>query len=273
VLNAASLLIESRDVAASPATTPRLLWPPGPSGELRVTEDEVHVWAVQLDRDASMIREMANLLDDDERDRASRFRRRVDRDRFIVAHAVLRRVLARYLRKPAQSLRFRRDHFGKPSLAHRTAVTFNMTHGDSVALIAVTTGRPVGVDVERVTPLDDAFDVAETCFAPAERRVLHAVPAGQVSDTFFNCWTRKEAFIKAVGTGLSAPLKAFEVSLEPDMPARLCRVSGSARVAASWTIEALQPAPGYVGALAVRRTNVRVTTWQVGIATYLGRRP
>ena len=130
-----------------------------------------------------------------------------------------------------------------------------MAHADSVALIAVTTGRPVGVDVERVTPLDDAFDVAEICFAPAERRALHAVPAGQVSDTFFNCWTRKEAFIKAVGTGLSAPLKAFEVSLEPDAPARLCRVSGSARVAASWTMEALHPAAGYVGALAVRRTD------------------
>jgi 4'-phosphopantetheinyl transferase len=148
-----------------------------------------------------------------------------------------------------------------------------MAHADSVALIAVTTGRPVGVDVERVTVLDDAFDVAEICFAPAERRVLHAVPAGQVSETFFNCWTRKEAFIKAVGTGLSAPLKAFEVSLEPDMPARLCRVSGSERVAASWTMEALQPAPGYVGALAMRRTNVRVTTWQTGIPTLQGRRP
>jgi 4'-phosphopantetheinyl transferase len=266
-------LIQSRDVAATAGTAPRLLWPAGPSGALRVAEDEVHVWAVQLDRDASVIREMATLLDDDERDRASRFRRRVDRDRFIVAHAELRRVLARYLRKPAHRLRFRRDRFGKPSLAHPTDVTFNMAHADSVALIAVTTGRPVGVDVERVTPLDDAFDVAEICFAPAEQRVLHAVPAGQVSDTFFNCWTRKEAFIKAVGTGLSAPLKAFEVSLEPDTPARLCRVSGSARVAASWTMHALHPAPGYVGALAVRRTNVRVTTWQVGIPTLLRHRP
>jgi 4'-phosphopantetheinyl transferase len=273
VLNVASPLIEWRDVAAPAGSAPRLVWPAGPSGELRVTEDEVHVWAVQLDRDASVIREMATLLDDDERDRASRFRRRVDRDRFIVAHAVLRRVLARYLRKPAQSLRFRRDRFGKPSLAHRTDVTFNMAHADSVALIAVTTGRPVGVDVERVTPLDDAFDVAEICFAPAERRVLHAVPAGQVSDAFFNCWTRKEAFIKAVGTGLSAPLKAFEVSLEPDTPARLCRVSGSARVAASWTMAALHPAPGYVGALALRRRNVRVTTWQIGISSLPGRRP
>ena len=273
MLNVVSPLIESRDVAAPAGTSPRLLWPTGPSGELRVTEGEVHIWAVQLDRDASVIREMATLLDDEERDRASRFRRRVDRDRFIVAHAVVRRVLARYLRKPAHSLRFHRDRFGKPSLAHRTNVTFNLAHADSVALIAVTTGRPVGVDVERVTPLDDAFGVAEICFAPAERRVLHAVPAGQVNDTFFNCWTRKEAFIKAVGTGLSAPLKAFEVSLEPGTPARLCRVSGSARVAASWTMQALHPAPGYVGAVAVRRVDVRVTAWQVGIPAGLGGRP
>ena len=273
MLNIASSAIEPRDVPVSVGTAPRLLWPAAPSGELRVTEDEVHVWAVQLDRDASVIREMATLLDDEERDRASRFRRRVDRDRFIIAHAALRRILARYLRKPAQSLRFRRDRFGKPSLAHRTDVTFNMAHADSVALIAVAAGRPVGVDVERVTHLDDAFDVAEICFAPAERRVLHAVPAEQVSDTFFNCWTRKEAFIKAVGTGLSAPLKAFEVSLEPDTPARLCRVSGSERVAASWTMEALQPATGYVGALAVRRRDVRVTTWQIGIPSLPGRRP
>jgi 4'-phosphopantetheinyl transferase len=273
VLNIAASALESRAVPISVGTPPCLLWPAAPSGELRVTEDDVHVWAVQLDRDAAVIREMAALLDDDERDRASRFRRRVDRDRFIIAHAALRRILARYLRKPAQALRFRRDRFGKPSLAHRTDVTFNMAHADSVALIAVTVGRPVGVDVERVTELDDAFEVAEICFAPAERRVLHAVPAAQVSDTFFNCWTRKEAFIKAVGTGLSAPLKAFEVALEPGTPARLCRVSGSERVAASWTMEALQPAPGYVGALAVRRRNVRVTTWQIGIPNLPGRRP
>lgn len=273
MLNVASPFVESREVALSGGPAPRLLWPVAPTGELRVADDEVHVWAVQLDRDASVIREVAALLDDDERDRASRFRRRVDRDRFIVAHAVLRRVLARYLRKPAQSLRFRRDRFGKPSLAHPTDVSFNLAHADSVALIAVTSGRPVGVDVERVTPLDDAFDVAEVCFAPAERRVLHAVPAALVSDTFFNCWTRKEAFIKAVGTGLSAPLKAFEVSLEPEAPARLRRVSGSALVAASWTMEALHPAAGYVGALAVRRTNVRIRTWQVGVPTALGRRP
>ena len=272
VLTVVSPLIEARESAAPAGAAPRLLWPAGPSGELSLTPDEVHVWAVQLDRDASVIREMATLLGDDERDRASRFRRRVDRDRFIVAHAVLRRLLARYLRRDAHSVRFHRDRFGKPSLAHRTDVTFNLSHADGVALIAVTTGRPVGVDVERVTPLDDAFDVAEICFAPAERRVLHAVPAEQVSDTFFTCWTRKEAFVKAVGTGLSAPLKAFEVSLEPETPARLCRVSGSARVAASWTMEALHPAPGYVGALAVRRTNVRVTTWQVGSPTPLGRK-
>jgi 4'-phosphopantetheinyl transferase len=273
VLTVAPPLIESRGVAAPTDTPPRLLWPTAPAGDLRIREDEVHVWAVQLDGHASVIREMALLLDDEERGRASRFRRRVDRDRFIVAHAELRRVLARYLRMPADRLRFHRDRFGKPSLAHQTALTFNLTHGDSVALIAVARGRPVGVDVERVTPIDDAFDIAEICFAPAERRALHAVPPRQVSHAFFNCWTRKEAFIKAVGTGFSAPLKAFEVSLEPDSPARLRRVSGSARVASSWTMEALRPAAGYVGALAVRRTNVRVTTWQVGIATTSGRRP
>ncbi len=272
MLSATSSAIESRDVSG-PGTSLRLAWPSAPSGELHIAEDEVHVWAAGLDRDASVIREMATLLDDEERDRASRFRRRVDRDRFIVSHGVLRRVLARYARKPAQSLRFRRDRFGKPSLAHRTDVSFNLAHAEGVALIAVTIGRPVGVDVERVTDLDDAFDVAEICFAPAERRVLHAAPAAHVSATFFNCWTRKEAFIKAVGTGLSAPLQAFEVTLAPDTPARLCRVSGSARVAATWTMEALEPAPGYVGALAVRRPHVRLSTWQFGPSTLNGRRP
>ena len=273
MLSIASSVLESRDVSGGFGTALRLSWPTAPSGELQIAEDEVHVWAAQLDRDASVIREMAMLLDDEERERASRFRRRVDRDRYIVSHGVLRRVLARYVRKPAHSLRFRRDRFGKPSLAHRTDVSFNMAHAEAVALIAVTTARPVGVDVECVTVLDDAFDVAEICFAPAERRVLHAVPAARVSDTFFNCWTRKEAFIKAVGTGRCAPLQAFEVTLAPDAPAKLCRVSGSARVAASWTMEALEPASGYVGALAVRRRNVRLSTWQFSLSTPMGRRP
>ena len=273
MLSAASYTLDPWDASGGRGTNPQLTWPVAPSGELRVADGEVHVWSVQLDRDAATVRELATVLDDEERERASRFRRRVDRDRFIVSHGALRRVLARYLRKPATALRFRRDRFGKPSLAHRTTLTFNMAHSDAVALIAVTIGRPVGVDVERVAAIDDAFDVAEICFAPAERRVLHGVPAASVCDTFFACWTRKEAFIKAVGTGLSAPLQAFEVSLDADAPARLCRVSGSARVAASWTMEALHPARGYVGALAVRRPDIRVSTWQLAIPLATGRRP
>ena len=272
MLSAAAYALEPWDAPSAPGT-PHLMWPLAPPGELRVADGEVHVWSALLDRDAATVRELATLLDDEERDRASRFRRRVDRDRFIVAHGILRRVLARYVRKPPNALRFRRDRFGKPSLAHRTTLSFNMAHSDAVALIAVTTGRPVGVDVERVAAIDDAFDVAEICFAPAERRVLRAVPAGGVCDAFFACWTRKEAFIKAVGTGLSAPLQAFEVSLAPDVPARLCRVSGSERVAASWTMDALHPAPGYVGALAVRRRDIRVSTWQFMMPTATGRRP
>ena len=272
MLSAASYPLEPWDVSGTPGTALQLTWAPAPSGEIRVTDGEVHVWSAQLDRDAATVREMATLLDDEERERASRFRRRVDRDRFIVAHGILRRVLARYVRRPASTLRFRRDRFGKPSLSHRTPLSFNMAHSDAMALIAVTTGRPVGVDVERVAAIDDAFDVAEICFAPAERRVLHAVPSSAVCDAFFACWTRKEAFIKAVGTGLSAPLQAFEVSLTPDAPARLCRVSGSERVAASWTMEALYPAPGYVGALALRQQDIRVTTWQFTIPTATGRR-
>ena len=128
---------------------------------------------------------------------------------------------------------------------------FNVSHSQGLAVVAVTRHREIGVDVEEVRPLPDAQPIAERCFSGEENRVFLGVPAADRLAAFFNCWTRKEAYLKALGDGLARPLDAFDVTLLTGEPARLLRVKGDEREAARWSLRALYPALGYVGALVV----------------------
>ena len=215
----------------------------------------VHVWSVRLDvpPDADSLQ----LLSSGERERAQRFRRPQDRDRFVRAHAALRRLLGAYLALPAHELRFDHGPQGKPSLdasTHPDAPRFNLSHAAGLALVAITRAGDVGADVERVRPLDDLEDIAERFFSPAERQALLALDPGDRTAAFFRCWTRKEAFIKARGDGLSRPLDSFQVPLDAsatvtaDFP---FRVRDLREPGARWPLAPLEPANGYVGAVVV----------------------
>lgn len=238
-------------VAHSPLLVDAIVPPP-------MSDLDVHVWAVFLDPtrvSASVI----ELLDAEERARAARFHRSIDRDRYTVAHAALRLLLGLYLDRAAHEIRFQHGQRGKPFLADHPGLWFNLAHTDDLALVAVSRGGEVGVDVERVVDLPDALDVARVCFALSEQQMLRAESRGNRARAFFAGWTRKEAYVKAVGTGLSA-LQSFEVSLAPGESSRLVRVDGSEREASAWTLQSLEPAPGYLGAVAIRRADAQVTT-------------
>jgi len=180
-----------------------------------------------------------------ERARAARFVFDLHRRRFAAGRTALRRILARHLGVPAETVAFVDQAHGKPAVA---GLEFNLSHSDELALVAISDGPPVGVDVERLRPVDGALTVAETFFAPSERAELLAAPPAERALAFLRGWTRKEAFIKALGEGMSHPLTRFEVSL--GAAARLLAIDGSAAEAARWSLVALDPAPGYVGALA-----------------------
>jgi 4'-phosphopantetheinyl transferase len=227
----------------------------------------VHVWRVALDLPLPDVERLTARLSADERARASRFVFDRDRGRFTVARAALRTILARYLDRPANALVFDYTSHGKPFLrseADSPDIRFNVSHAAGVALIAVALAREVGVDVEDVREGFAAGAIAERFFSPAEVDALQALPAADRTAGFFNCWTRKEAYVKARGEGLSLPLSVFDVSLTPGEPAALLAVRGNPLERTRWSLQALSLEPGYAAALAVEGTGWRSCCWEWG---------
>lgn len=241
---------------------------PPPAPEL--ADGVVHVWAAPLDPPADTVRRRAALLAPDERARADRFRFDRDRRRFTVARGVLRSLLGRYLGTDPRSVAFRYESHGKPVLGDAFAahgIRFNVSHSGEMALYAFARGRELGVDVEEVRRMEDGLDIAERFFSEAEVAAFRALPEEIRDDAFFNCWTRKEAYIKAVGEGLSFPLHVFDVSLAPGEPARLL-ASRDPQQAERWSLRGLpDPAPGYRAAIVVEGEGWDVACWRWDDAT------
>jgi 4'-phosphopantetheinyl transferase len=238
------------------------MWNKAPD-DVELDSDHVHVWRANLDQPAWRIQQLAQTLSADEQERAERHRFEHLRRRFIVGRGVLRTVLSSYLRVLPSQIQFGYGPQGKPRLAEPlTSLHFNLAHSHELALYAVTPDRAVGVDIEQVRPLDNAAQLAERFFSPQEAAALRAVPAEQRLEAFFTCWTRKEAYIKARGGGLSIPLNQFDVSLTLGEPARLVASRIDRRDPDRWSLYALVPAPGYVATLAVEGYGWRLACWQ-----------
>jgi 4'-phosphopantetheinyl transferase len=236
------------------------LWAPPPP-QLSLAEDEIHVWRAWLDRPVGRIE---HSLSADEWTRADRFHFDRDRRRFVAGRAILRAILARYLDLAPGAIVFRYLPHGKPVLATpslRSAVEFNLAHADRLALYVFSASGDVGIDVERLRPIPDAAQIAERFFVAGERASLRSLPPESVDEAFLSCWTRKEAYLKAVGAGLSAPLDTCEVTLAPGEPARLLRIVDDSQQGSPWLLRSLVPAPGYLGACAARGGHRHVRTF------------
>ena len=227
--------------------------------------DEVHVWRATLDQAPSQIQSFLQSLAADERARAERFYFDGDREHFIVARGVLRAILGRTLNRVPESLSFCYGSHGKPALAGESdgaTIRFNVSHSHGVALYAVTRGREVGVDLEHIRFDLAVAEIAERFFSRREIAMLRTLPTELQCQAFFHCWTRKEAYIKARGEGLSLPLDQFDVSLIPGEPAALLGTQQDPSEASRWSVQELFPAPGYAAALAVAAHGLRLTCWQ-----------
>jgi 4'-phosphopantetheinyl transferase len=216
--------------------------------------DDVHVWQAPLDGAAELVDRFAACLDGEERYRAERFHFPRDRDRYVVGRGRLRLLLGEYLGVAPEDVGFQYSTAGKPALSAGSGsadLRFNVAHSDGLALYAVTRGRDVGVDVERVRPDLAWRELAERYFAPTEVAELVALPPARQRLAFFTCWTRKEAYVKALGLGLSVPLDGFAVTLAPDRPAALIGTAHDPAQCERWELRELVPAAGFVGAMAV----------------------
>nr|QEO74508.1 4'-phosphopantetheinyl transferase [uncultured bacterium] len=230
----------------------------------RARRDEVHVWRTVLTKTASEVESLSGLLVADEQRRAESFRFNRDRAHFIVARGILRKILGLYVQRPPDSLRFSYTPFGKPDLddaGNFETLRFNLTHAGDVVLYAVTLGREIGIDVEYMRAGIDYEEIAGHFFSQREVQTLRALPPELRPRAFFNCWTRKEAYIKARGEGLSLPLDEFDVSLSPDEPAALLSARDPQEVA-RWSLRELTLAPVYVAALAVEGSDWRLRCWE-----------
>ena len=205
-----------------------------------------------------------SLLSSDEQVRAGRFYFERDRSRFVITRGSLRSILARYVNVPARELVFSYSDHGKPSLAfpESSDVTFNVSHSGDLSLVVVSRRRLVGVDVERIRPETATEDIAGRFFSTEEVRELMRLPEDLRSAGFFNCWTRKEAYIKALGEGLSHPLDSFAISLSPEVPVVLLWSGDDPEEKNRWRLEALHPGAGYIAALAVEGHDWVLSTWQ-----------
>ena len=243
-------------------------WPPAPvAGTAAAPPDgRVDVFAFALDPPAGRLDALRKTLAADERERAARYRFAAHRRAFEACRGAVREVLGAYIGLPAAAVRFQYRPQGKPALLPDDApLVFSVAHSGELGLLAIASTRAgqgaLGVDVERVRPLDDALAIAERFFSPAECAALRTLAPPALEAAFFAAWTRKEAFIKALGEGLSYPLADFAVTLLPEEPARLLRVAGDDQARARWRLAALDPAPGYVAALAAIEPVDAIACW------------
>jgi 4'-phosphopantetheinyl transferase len=216
---------------------------------VELSENAVHLFVVGLTHDRARLERSRSLLSPDEIERAGRFRFDQHRERFIGSRAALRTVLGGSLGIEPGEIEFEYNDYGKPSLPGD--LRFNLTDSFDVAVVALTVRNDIGVDVERIRARPNGVRFADRFFAPSEAESIRLAPASERDQWFFSCWTRKEAYVKALGKGLAVPLKSFIVEGDPalDRP-RLHGPEG-------WTLASFIPVPGFAGAVCVRGSGLR----------------
>lgn len=225
--------------------------PRAPEPGLPLAEGEIHLWAIPLDPPAGLRERLGRTLSSDEWERARRFRFDIHRNRYIAGRGTLRTLLGAYLDRDPAALRFTYGPRGKPELVEaprESWLEFNLSHSEDLGLLGVVRGRPIGVDVELQKEMSDLEQIASRFFSAEENAALAGVPGPLKKEAFFNCWTRKEAYLKAVGEGLAAPLDSFVVTLVPGEPPRMLSLEGDRERASRWFYHHLLPAEGYIGA-------------------------
>jgi 4'-phosphopantetheinyl transferase len=229
------------------------------STSARLSPGELHVWWIKLPSERDDLSVLESALSHDERNHANRFRSPVQKNEFIAARAALRDILAGYVGVPPGRLSFHYGSFGKPALSPMfgpCGIKFNMSHSFGMALLAVANAE-VGVDIERIDPALAEEQLADRLFSVPEISSLRCLPLAMQPEAFFNCWTRKEAYLKAVGLGLCGALDSFDVSVAPDASTVILHEG------AAWLIQGMVLGPDYIGAVAVEGTtwSIRVLNW------------
>ena len=250
---------------ATPSPAPAFHWPVGPQQPF-LKADQVHIWCAHQAILGPHLSRLSSYLSVDESARAERFAFEHLRRRFTASRGLLRLLLSRYTHLLPEKIAFSYNPQGKPSINNSDAANvlhFNVSHTDDVVLIGVALQHPIGIDLEALRPMTDMIQIARRFFAPAEYKHLEATPEGDHQRLFFRYWVQKEAYIKAIGLGLSFAPNRFTVSVGGDTSPVLVSVDGSSSAAHGWHLAELHPASGFIGALAIKMESPRLNCWQV----------
>jgi 4'-phosphopantetheinyl transferase len=212
----------------------------------------IDIWSWNLEAGASKVSEYETLLSNDETARAARFVHERHRRDFIVARGRLRQILAAYGSLDPRDLSFDYNRYGKPRIGrgHDLRLHFNLSHSADLAVLAVSPRYEIGVDIEEKKALQE--DIASHFFSAKEQATLQVVSPESYLDHFYRCWTRKEAFVKAHGAGLSLALDSFDVTFGEDSPPRLERLDQEPDASTIWSLINVQTPPNFAGAVAAQ---------------------
>jgi len=233
---------------------------------LNLSNNEVHLWHAKLDQSYEWIKKLTHVLSSEEKKRAERFHFDKDRKRFIVTHGVLRTILSLYLDVEPSCLQIGCQSHGKPYVVEKLndeEICFNLTHSHSLLLFAFTRSRQIGVDIEYVRPIPEADQIVARFFSPNEHAMWQQLSEDQKQQAFFNCWTCKEAYIKAIGEGLSMPLDQFDVSFAIGKQIAFLSAKETSDRSYNWLFRAIQPDPGYIAALVVEGCSCQLEYWEL----------
>ncbi|HPZ09763.1 MAG TPA: 4'-phosphopantetheinyl transferase superfamily protein [Candidatus Eremiobacteraeota bacterium] len=220
--------------------------------------NEVHIWIASLKIEKSSKDDLLKLLSEDELKRAEKFYFQKDRNHFIACRGILRTILGNYLEIDPRKITFSYNFYGKPSLnLPEKQLSFNLSNSHGMALYGLTWNREIGIDIEYIPEDFNWEEIVKNFFSKREIKDLYKVPLHMRKRAFFNCWTRKEAYIKARGKGLSIPLHSFDVSLIPGEPAKLLEVRGEGEEKSRWHLKEIIIDSDYTSALAVEGQNLQ----------------
>ncbi len=221
-------------------------------GSLALSGRDVHVWTLRIGVSDAVAARFEPFLTPDEKRRAERLRFCHLYRSFVTTRGFLRCLLGHYLGLHPANISFKYGLKGKPAVASSAGIEFNATHSSGLAVFVFTLDCQIGIDLEQIHPVTEMQHVADCFFCPEEAGEIRSLPPRERQRGFFSCWTRKEAYIKATGDGLSAPLNEFRVALQPNEPVRFIHLSHDTSDAAAWMLHDLGLAPGYAAAMAYR---------------------
>ena len=247
--------------------TEKVQWLRAVPSEL-ISSNEVHVWRLLLNEHNSHVENIKEFLSADELERAGKFHFEKDQHRFLMARGVLRIILANYLGKRPDELRFDYNSFGKPALADNNgwdSISFNLSHSGEIVLYAVSCNRKIGIDVERIQDSIDVRQIANRFFSIAEISSLDRVHKEKMSGVFFQYWTRKEALFKAVGDGISFPMEHLDVSLINGNFLSPIILPGENGEKYCWHVQDLFPGDGYTAAIATEGGDLDISCWHYSL--------